>query len=212
MRLLICSLIAAAILVSAVPCVALAQQGPGIPEAFHGAVSGAIGSSITASISGVVVASTTIETGGVYGYAPHLFFIPDPEDARAGATISFAVSTATLGTALFANGVITTLNLLAISSGAAPVASSTSTSSTTSPSVAPIPGAINSSTPSPQLVTNYQRSYRYHLTGNHTVGAADLSYLLAHWGLAGVDTPADINSDGTVDLSDFTLLLSHWSL
>lgn len=109
MRLLISSV---GLLLLLLPGVALAGQ-PGIPEAFHGRTTGAPGAVISAVIGGSIAASTTIGSNGTYGYAPHLFLVPDPEGNRGGAAISFLIgTTSAMETALFAGGAITALDLV----------------------------------------------------------------------------------------------------
>lgn len=45
------------------------------------------------------------------------------------------------------------------------------------------------------------------INGDGTVDAADLSVMLANWGMGG---PADLNDDGTTDAADLAILLANW--
>jgi hypothetical protein len=204
MRLLISSL------VFLLPAVALAA--PGIPEAFHGTASGAVGASIVASIAGMAIASTTIESGGVYGYAPHLFFVPDAFGDRVGATVTFAIGDASAEqSTAFANGAITELNLTLPGSNVSSASSTPAaiTAPSTSASGGAPSAASKSAPPIPVLITS---PWQFDMTGDRKTDLADFAFVLAHWGLAGQGTSADINKDGIVDLLDFNLLISHWTL
>jgi hypothetical protein len=233
MRRLIYSLAALAALA---PAAAFAY--PGIPESFHGSVAATAGTPITALIGGATVATTTVEAGGTYGYAPHLFLIPDPSGTRAGAAISFLVGdTLASQTAHFSNGAIVELDLLVpananTSTTTDETATSTQDAATsTEQSVTPTsnagttttsgtsPAASSSATgaDSPLLAPLMKNflpacSRRYDLTGDHVVNLDDFNYLLARWGLAGRGSAADIDCDGTVGLLDFNLLLAHWTI
>jgi len=46
------------------------------------------------------------------------------------------------------------------------------------------------------------------ITGDCTVDAADLLFLLGDWGET--DSPADINADGLVNVRDLLTLLGQW--
>ena len=48
------------------------------------------------------------------------------------------------------------------------------------------------------------------LNGDGTVGAGDLSNLLATWGTAPVGTPADFDRNGSVRAADLARLLEAW--
>jgi hypothetical protein len=136
MRLLIFSAVLFALLL---PCAAFAQARPGIPEAFYGNAAGEGGTVVTTSIEGAVVASTTIAAGGVYGYAPTLFIIQDPEGTRAGQRVSFAIGGArALETAVFIPGALTELDLTIATTTATttiPADTATTTASTTTATV-----------------------------------------------------------------------------
>lgn len=96
--------------VGVLPCTAYAQ--PGIPEEFYGSANVATGTILTAFINGVAVASTTVESENVYGYAPTLFLVPDSNGTEAGETISFKIDGQSVPqTASFTNGAITELDL-----------------------------------------------------------------------------------------------------
>ena len=43
------------------------------------------------------------------------------------------------------------------------------------------------------------------------VGISDLSIMAAEWGQTGVNLPADLNHDGTVDILDFSILAANWN-
>lgn len=226
MHLRISSAALALVLTSALPgSAAAAVTHPGMPEAFHGPVAGVVGAVIEARIGGIVAASTTVEAGQVYGYAPRLFLIPDPLGTRAGASIAFSVDgNAVSQVATFVNGAIVEL-ALGIASTTASSSPATSTSSTTP--VETNTGGANtvgtnegqSGTVSTPAVTQPNTNTpiktlarRYDLTGDGRVNLADFNFLIAHWGSRGKGTPADIDADGAVGLLDFNLLLSHWSL
>lgn len=49
------------------------------------------------------------------------------------------------------------------------------------------------------------------LTGDNTVGPADLAVMLGNWGPC-PGCPADINEDGAVDPADLAALLGNWGL
>ena len=48
------------------------------------------------------------------------------------------------------------------------------------------------------------------VNGDGRVDGADLSVVLADWGLS--ETPADINCDGVVDGSDLSMVLAGWDV
>lgn len=93
----------------------VAFAAPSIPNRFHGNVNflngpAPDGLSIDAKIGGAAVASTTTYKG-TYGYAPNVFDITDPDNNRAGKTISFSVNGLDTGkTAIFTNGESSTLD------------------------------------------------------------------------------------------------------
>lgn len=211
MRLLISSLALFVVgIAGPLPC--SASAGPGIPEAFHGRVAGAFGARVSAIMNGSVVASTTIEAGGVYGYAPALFFVPDPDDSRSGALVAFAVDGVLTGQeALFTNGALTELDLAV--PGTSTAATSSNATSTTSTGELPLETARAGDSTTPGIASPLQRVLRrrYDLTANHKVDLSDFAYMLANWGEEGRGTAADINGDGIVDLIDLSLLLGHWS-
>jgi len=94
---------------------------PGIPHQFYGYVyiddlAAEDGTLIEAKIDGKVVASTTT-LAGRYGYAPHLFFITDPDGNRAGKQIDFYVNGVFVTSYTFENGASTRLDLYATSEG-----------------------------------------------------------------------------------------------
>ncbi len=95
----------------------LALAVPGLPNAFYGTVTwngspAPDGTTVTAKIDGVEVASTTTKDGK-YGYNPTLV-INDPENDRTGSIINFFVNGVDTGqTGIFANGKVTPLNLVA---------------------------------------------------------------------------------------------------
>ncbi len=90
------------------------RAAPALPAQFYGAATGE-GSVVTASINGVIVASTTV-TGGAYGYAPKLFLITDPNNDREGSTITFANDGAVImPTAQFINGSLTRIDFITAS-------------------------------------------------------------------------------------------------
>ena len=101
---------------------------PGIPHQFYGDVmiNGAPapdGSTVTAKIDGVEVASTTTSEGR-YGYEP-IFYVEDPDgspaNTRAGKTINFFINGIDTGaTAIFANGETTELDLSITTGGGSP--------------------------------------------------------------------------------------------
>lgn len=87
----------------------LAYAAPGIPNRFYGYVNfingpAPDGTIVEAKINGITVSSTTT-VSGKYGYAPNIFDVTDPDNNRAGKTISFFVSGVDTGeTAVFTNG------------------------------------------------------------------------------------------------------------
>jgi hypothetical protein len=91
---------------------------PGIPHAFKGSVTvnGAPapdGTTVTAKINGIEVASTTT-SGGTYGYPAGTFYVSDPQNTRSGDTVNFFVNGVDTGeSAIFCNGCITELDLSA---------------------------------------------------------------------------------------------------
>jgi hypothetical protein len=48
------------------------------------------------------------------------------------------------------------------------------------------------------------------LDGDGTVGASDLSLILASWGPAPTGTAADFDRNGSVDAADLARLLERW--
>ena len=80
---------------------------PGVPHQFYGAVtvngaSAPDGTTVSARINGIEVASTTT-SGGKYGYDG--FFVDDPNSVRAGSEIKFFVNDVDTGvTVTFCNG------------------------------------------------------------------------------------------------------------
>ena len=48
------------------------------------------------------------------------------------------------------------------------------------------------------------------LSGDGTIGGADLGLLLGQWGPAAAGTAADLNADGSVNGEDLGLLLGQW--
>jgi len=86
----------------------LALAVPGIPHQFYGQVSFSNGPApdglvVEARIGSVTVATTTT-LNGKYGYSP-LFFVTDPDNDRAGKTITFLVNGIDTGlSATFENG------------------------------------------------------------------------------------------------------------
>ena len=93
----------------------IAIAAPGVPHLFYGSVTlnsapAPDGTTITAKINGIDVASTTT-LDGKYGYSP-IFYIPDPNNIREGDTISFFVNGVNTGqTYTFSNHDTTELNL-----------------------------------------------------------------------------------------------------
>jgi len=102
-KLLITTLIAIALFANITLAV------PGIPHAFYGSVAwngqpAPDGTTITAKINGVEVASTTT-SGGKYGYPIGAFYVADPSNDRSGKTINFFVNGVDTGaTANFCTG------------------------------------------------------------------------------------------------------------
>jgi hypothetical protein len=90
---------------------------PGIPNQFYGSVTlngspAPDGTTITAKINGVQVASTTT-SGGKYGYEP-IFYVSDPNSDRTGEEVVFFVNNVNTGrTSFFSNGGHTQLDLSA---------------------------------------------------------------------------------------------------
>lgn len=90
---------------------------PGIPHQFYGSVTlngspAPDGTTVTAKINGVQVASTTT-VSGKYGYEP-IFYVDDPDSDRTGDEIVFFVNNVNTGQkAFFANGGRTRLDLTA---------------------------------------------------------------------------------------------------
>jgi len=91
---------------------------PGIPNAFYGTVTwngqpAPDGTTVTAKINGVQVATTTTSQGK-YGYPLGSFYVDDPNSDRSGKTINFFVNNVDTGqTAYFTTGAVTQLNLSA---------------------------------------------------------------------------------------------------
>jgi hypothetical protein len=90
---------------------------PGIPNAFYGSVTwngspAPDGTTVTAKINGVEVASTTTKNGK-YGIDP-VFYVDDPDHNRSGKEVRFFVNGVDTGQfKYFSNGAVTLLNLIA---------------------------------------------------------------------------------------------------
>jgi len=95
--------------------IVLAQ--PGIPNAFYGSVTwngspAPDGTTVTAKINGVEVASTTTKNGK-YGIDP-VFYVDDPDHNRSGKEVRFFVNGVDTGQfKYFSNGAVTLLDLIA---------------------------------------------------------------------------------------------------
>ncbi|MFH1591417.1 MAG: hypothetical protein ABIC95_05830 [archaeon] len=91
---------------------------PGIPHQFYGDAAftqdaTVDGLSVEARIGDESVAATLI-TDGKYGYEPFFLYVPDPENDRAGSTITFYIAGIDTGqTAVFENNGYTRINLSA---------------------------------------------------------------------------------------------------
>jgi len=96
----------------------LALALPAQPNAFYGTVilngnPAPDGTTVTAEINGMEVASTTT-SGGKYGDPIGSFYVDDPNADRSGEEISFFVNGANTGQiAFFANGAVTNIDLTA---------------------------------------------------------------------------------------------------
>lgn len=125
---------------------------PGIPNAFYGTVTwngqpAPDGTTITAKINGVQVASTNT-VGGKYGYPAGTFLVNDPNSNRVGKTINFFVNNVDTGqTAVFSGAQYSfTLNLAASGSTSNPSPSPSSGGSSSGGSIGGTSGGTTSGT------------------------------------------------------------------
>lgn len=191
MRQLIYSLVLAYLIIPGV-----SYAAPGIPEQFYGTVSGAsAGAEVAAHVQGVVVAKSIVANGS-YGAAPKLLLVPDPDNAFAGATVSFTVGGFVVPqTAVFKNGAVTKLDLVLPTGGNA-----TAVNTVAQPSQAPAPSVTSLSETQKKFDTN----------NDGKIDILDFNRLMADWIKKGKGLAADWNRDGVVDLLDFNLLMIHW--